>query len=204
MGLEESFLPAVGMDDTWNDQIYHINLGISSVGLSCIGDQIIVLEDKFRTGYECSKCDGECYLDEKCEFCNGTGKENYGTEQETICRMCCPRNLMDSFGVIPGKKICDRCGGKGSVIIAAPISQQKPSSGLIVSTGPDVLPDCRVINNITGQRWSYPMKIGDRVLYSRFAGSAIELKQKAVIRVLHAHEVLCKLYGKAKIGDFTR
>jgi co-chaperonin GroES (HSP10) len=185
----------------WEDKIYNIKIGLGEVGLASIGDQIIVLEDKYRSGYECSKCDGEGYSDEACEYCKGTGKE---PGQETLCRICCPRNLVDSGKYTPGKRICDNCGGKGSLIVAPQISERKPSSGVIVSTGPDVYSDCRIVNRITGQRWAYPMKIGDRVLYSQFAGSAIYLKQKDLIRVLHAHEVLCKLYGQAKIGDFTR
>jgi co-chaperonin GroES (HSP10) len=190
--------------DNWEDKIYYVPAGLSQVGLSCIGDQIIVLEDKFRTGFECSKCDGEGYSEEDCDFCKGTGKENAGTDQESLCRICCPRNLVDSGQYTPGKRLCDNCQGKGSLIIAPQISQQKPSIGVIVSTGPDVYPDCRVINRVTGQRWAYPMKIGDRLLYSRFAGSGIELKQKKILRVMHAHEAMCKIYGQAKLGDFTR
>jgi len=188
----------------WEDEVYKVKAGIEEIGLSCIGDQILVLEDKFKTGWECSKCEGECYLGEDCDFCNGTGKENNATDQEVPCRMCCPKNLLDSFGCMPGKKICDRCGGRGSLIIAPQISQQKPASGTIVSIGPDVYPDCRIINNVTGQRWAYPMKMGDRVLYGHFAGSDIRLKQKELVRVMHAHEVLLKLRGRARYGDFAQ
>jgi len=188
----------------WQDKVYSLKIGISSVGLSCIGDQILVLEDKFRTGYECSKCDGEGYLDEKCPSCSGTGKEAAGTDRETICRTCCPRNLVESGKYTPGKLVCSVCEGKGSLIVAPQISERKPSSGTIVSVGPEVYPDCRIINKITGQRFVYPMKMGDRVLYTQFAGTSIDIKQKGLIRIMHCHEVLCKLYGKAKIGDFTR
>ena len=181
-----------------------IDLGKEEIGLECIGDQVIVLEDKFKSGYECSRCDGEGYLEEDCEFCKGVGKENPGTPQESLCRMCCPRNLWDSGRYSLGKKLCPLCEGKGALIVAPQTSELKPSSGVIKSVGPEVYPDNRIINTLTGQRWNYPMKIGDRILYSRFAGTGIELKQKSFIRILHAHEAMCILHGTGKWGKFTR
>lgn len=184
--------------DTTN--VAEITAGKSKLGLEVIGDQIIVLEDKFKTGYECSKCDGEGYTNEDCDFCKGTGKET----DFTMCRICCARNLVESGKYNPGKKICEQCAGKGSLIVAPQSAEMKPTTGTIVSKGPDVYEDTRIINNITGQRWAYPLKIGDRVLYSQFAGVGVNLKQKQIIRIMHAHEVMCKIYGTAKFGDFTK
>lgn len=171
-----------------------LNIGKTEIGLECIGDQIIVLEDKFKTGYECSKCEGDRYLDEPCNFCNGTGKENADTENESPCRMCCPPDMFLSGVSMPGKRVCPQCGGKGALIVAPQDSQRKPTSGVVKSCGPDVKSDSG----------PYPLKVGDRVLYSQFAGTGIELKQKGFIRIMHAHEVMCKIYGTGRLGDFVK
>lgn len=183
----------------------------TELALECIGDQIIVLEDKFKTGYECSKCDGEGYTDEECDFCKGTGKENVGTERESLCRICCPRNLVDSGMYSPGKKVCELCKGMGATIVAPQSSERKPTSGIIKSVGPDVLEDTfpkhwllKIVWFLRGKWWSYPMKVGDRVLYSQFAGTGINLRQKDFIRIMHAHEVMCRIYGSGKLGDFVK
>ena len=183
-----------------SDIVADIKVGNSTLGLAVIGDQVLVFEDKFKTGYECSKCDGAGYLDEDCTFCKGTGKES----EDAICRMCCSDNVTRIGNYSPGKKTCDRCEGKGSLIIAPQTAEMKPTTGVIMSVGPDVYSDTRVINKITGQKWAYPLQVGDRVLYSQFAGVGINLKQKQIIRILHAHEVIAKIYGSAKFGDFVR
>ena len=146
------------------------------------------MEDKFKSGYECSKCGGDCYIDAECSYCKGVGRENKGTENEQLCRMCCPRHLVESGGMRPGKQVCDLCFGKGGILIAPEISQRRPTSGLIKSIGPDVK----------------LLKVGDRALYSMFAGTAINFKQKGTIRIMHEHEVMSRLHGIGKIGEWMR
>ena len=109
---------------------------------------------------------------------------------------------------MPGKKVCPQCGGKGALIVAPQDSQRKPTSGVIKSVGPEVS-DKPYLHSTMGsvetvKNNPYPLKVGDRVLYSQFAGTGIELKQKGFIRIMHAHEVMCKLYGTGRLGDFVK
>ena len=162
--------------------------GKTQIAIEALADQVIIEEDKFKSGYECSKCEGESYLDENCDFCKGTGRENAGTSEERMCRMCCPTHLVQSMGQRPGKKICDLCSGKGGILIAPEMSMRRPTSGVVKSCGPEV----KVI------------RVGDRALYSMFAGTAINFKQRGTIRIMHEHEIMSRLHGVGKIGEWMR
>ncbi len=164
-----------------------VKSGQNELVLEALGDLIIVLEDKFKTGFECSKCQGECYEDVPCKYCNGTGKEGIGDE-ERLCRFCCPKYLLETGNVQPGKTLCNLCEGKGATLIAPDIAQRRPSSGKITSIGWDVK----------------HVAVGDRVLYSQFAGTGINFKQKDAVRIMHEHEVMCKIYGTGKFGDIVK
>jgi hypothetical protein len=158
------------------------------IAIEALSDHVIILEDKFKTGYECTTCQGESYLNEQCSYCKGSGRENIGLENESLCRICCPPNMQASGGMQAGKQICPSCQGKGSLIIAPEISRRRATSGIVKSIGPEV----KVI------------RIGDKALYGMFAGTAINFKQKGVIRIMHEHEVMSRLYGVSKIGEWIR
>jgi len=162
--------------------------GRTEIAIEALDDQIIIEEDKFKSGYECTMCDGESYLDETCDFCKGAGKENVGTTEERMCRMCCPPSLLETLSTKPGKKLCPTCKGQGSLIIAPQMSMRRPTSGVVKSIGPAVK----------------TIKVGDRALYSMFAGTAINFKQKGTIRIMHEHEVMSRLHGIGKIGEWIR
>ena len=164
-----------------------IKSGNHEIGLECVFDKVIVLMDKFKTGFECTKCEGECYLNEPCDFCKTSpGLEGKGTENERPCRMCCPPNLMQSGGQKPGYKVCPQCKGKGGTIIAPETSKMKVSSGVVTSCGPDVK----------------NFKVGDRVLHGFWAGTEISMKQKSVLRIMGEQEIMCKIYGTQKFDEF--
>lgn len=80
---------------------------------------------------------------------------------------------------------CKSCGGKGvreGGIIIPDESQRKPTTGSIVSVGPD----CKYL------------KVGQAVLFSSYAGHTIDLDRagfRVVLRVLHETEVLCLMEG---------
>lgn len=54
------------------------------LGLEALGDNIIVLEDQFRTGYECTKCDGSGHGEEQCPRCQGSLIESI----DDTCKVC--------------------------------------------------------------------------------------------------------------------
>lgn len=157
----------------------------SDLLVEALGDRIIILEDKFRTGYECKTCDGDGYLPEVCPMCKGAKMEG-ADETLTLCRWCRP--LMAGEADALGHKRCPDCQGKGGLIVVPQEQERRPASGIITSIGPQVK----------------TLKVGERVMYSNFAGNAINFKQKSVMRVMAEKEVMCKLYGTGELGKIIK
>lgn len=155
-----------------------------SLALEATGDQMIVLQDKFRTGFECKTCDGECYTNVICSYCHGIGTVGEG-DLINFCNVCSNPQLRHGHWR-KGFQPCVDCNGKGALLVAPDIAQRKATSGTIVSVGPE----CEYFQP------------GQRVLYSIFAGTEIEFKQKAVVRIMHEHEVMCRLWGVSTFNEF--
>lgn len=153
------------------------------------GTNIIVREDRFKTGYECKVCEGSCISKSVCPRCKGSkvvpssslDDKSEGLTMCKACRVMSDTGSMIAKGFIP----CATCAGKGGSVIVPQESMRRPSSGVIVSTGNGVL----------------ERKCGERVLYSNHAGHAMNFKQKTVFRIMHEHEVLSLLMGLGDIGD---
>ncbi len=108
-------------------------------------------------------------------MCMGMKYEEQGG-QKVPCRGC----KVLGFGMeVPhssGFKKCDRCGGsgwKGGVIVPEQ-AQQEAVTGIVVSIGPD----CKL------------MKIGDRVLHSKYAGHTLKIGENNQIVTMRESEVL--------------
>lgn len=138
-----------------------------------LGDRLIIQEDEFKTGYECTGCEGSGHR--VCPGCSGKG-----TRGVKKCSDC------DGKGEIA----CPNCGGKGGLIIAPEVSQRRPTSGTIVSAGPG--------KTEMGKLIPMQLKVGQSVLYSNFAGYVIDLNRAGkniTLRILHESEILCRLEG---------
>jgi co-chaperonin GroES (HSP10) len=160
------------------------------LAMEALGDLLIVVEDIFKTGYE-------------CKTCNKNGLINFGSLQELDIEthkttITCPDCVDGRSYVNPEIKCktcqgttkitCPACNGRGGTLITPADAQRRPTSGTIMSVGPD----------------TKHLVPGDRVLYSLFAGSAIQFKQKAVVRIMHEHEVMVRLHGIGKLGDLVK
>lgn len=160
--------------------------------LEVLGDRIGILEDEFSTGMECLTCNGKGYTDEPCDNCEGSGVDRF----QQKCKYCdisiTTRDSVSSGMRIPlGKKTCLSCKGKGTKeggIIVPEESQNRPTTGIIKTTGPLVK----------------HLKLEDHVMYSNFTGFAIAFKQKVTIRIMHEHEIMAKIYGQGKLGKVVR
>lgn len=168
-----------GLDET-NDNAYILVNG--ELALEALGSNIIVVEDKFRTGYECKTCNGEGVTTDACPLCHGSGEERQrgtnGDESLVPCRIC---NRS-------GKAKCKDCNGRGGLLVVTEESERRPSSGVIASVGPEVV----------------RLKRGDHILYTQFCGNAVEFKNKKVLRWMKEHEVISKMYGLGKIGHLVK
>jgi hypothetical protein len=83
-------------------------------------------------------------------------------------------------------KTCPVCNGKGGLIVVPEVSQRRPTTGIVRSAGEL----CKVY------------KVGDGVLFSNFAGFAIDLQRAGVpvcLRILHETEVLTKVRGHLEL-----
>jgi co-chaperonin GroES (HSP10) len=156
------------------------------------GDRVLIQEDEFKSGYECTVCGGSGKA--PCEACGGSGSS--ATVAEARCATC----------EGSGSYTCSQCNGKGGLLIAPDVSQRRPTTGTIVSVGPGIWQHGVFVPN--------ELQVGERVLYSNFAGYVIDLDRagkKVTLRILHEPEVLCgmsghlelrSLKGKSDIAEF--
>lgn len=156
------------------DNIIYIIQG--KIGLEATHDKIIIVLDQFKSGYECKTCGGEG-IEPRCSC--GDGKNRLGG----LCKLC--EGDPDKYA---GKE-CRVCKGIGSTIVLPESAKQLPTSGRIVSCGPE----CRV------------RKVGERVLFGAHTGYFLPFKGNQKLRVMREFEPLCKIYSiehNVSMGDF--
>jgi co-chaperonin GroES (HSP10) len=145
---------------------------VGEVGFAASGDRLVIEEDQFKSGYECKTCGGHEKV--KCPNCNGTGKSQVNAHAK--CSVCAGAQAVT----------CPECNGKGGLLIVAETSQRRPTTGIVRSAGEG----CRIY------------KVGDGVLFSNFAGFAIDLNRAGTtvcLRILHETEVLTKVRGHLEL-----
>lgn len=139
--------------------------------LRAIGHRILVLEDQFKSGYECRDCGGTGHTNTICKYCNGTrlwrGKPDHGA-----CPDC-------EVGTSDGRKslgyeICPTCKGRTGTIIIPDEAKRRPVTGVILSKGKDVT----------------EFEVGSRVLYTNYTGTDFELKGGIKLRIMMDHDVM--------------
>jgi co-chaperonin GroES (HSP10) len=146
--------PAPSKVITSVERVATIEYKVGDVGFSALGDRVVIVEDQFKSGYE-------------CETCGGSGKV-----PSTIA------------GGKP--KVCPTCDGKGGLLVVPDNSQRRPTTGLIVSAG----------------ELCKSLKVGDSVLFSNFAGFAVDMDRAGTtvcLRILHETEVMCRVSGHLEL-----
>jgi len=102
------------------------------------------------------------------------------------CKTCGGTGKVTSKVVAGAVKKCPECDGKGGLIVVPDNAQRRPTTGIVRSAGEL----CKVY------------KVGDGVLFSNFAGFAIDLQragQPVCLRILHETEVLTKVRGHLEL-----
>jgi co-chaperonin GroES (HSP10) len=152
------------------------------LGLEAIEDKILVLVDKFRSGYECKECaETGIFISCECERQGHAGQNRLGG----ICKYC-EGKYQERKG-----RTCTSCQGTGSTIIMPENARAIPTSGVIVSIGPK----CTT------------RSIGERVLFGAHTGYYLPFKGNAKIRVLREDEPMCKILAIGNnevLGDFLQ
>ena len=147
------------------------------IALEATEDKIVILLDKFKTGFECSECAGTGVL-QQCSCRTGTNR--FGS----TCTKCNGEPM--SFA----GKDCPICKGRGTSIIIPESSKSLPTSGIIVSAGPQCT----------------KREVGERILFGAHTGYYLPFKGNVRLRIMREHEPLCLIHmldnGDEVLGDF--
>lgn len=163
---------------------------IGETGFQADADKLIIRVDEFRSGMECLTClahDIRMVSSDKqvsfvpCKECDGKGKRQKAGNKniEVKCSEC------EGLGAVP----CPDCGGRGGIIAIPQKEESAPTTGKIVSIGPDVP---------AGKR-----AIGDRVMFGSYSGNRYDVagkrsdgkEEEVELRIIRDSEVLCRIYG---------
>ena len=129
------------------------------------GDRIMLRRDLLESSYSCKECKGQGYEeDTPCPYCEGSRRGS----DESPCNGCIVLGFGRETNFSSGHKKCAKCFGSGwrNGVVIPEESQSQAITGVVVSVGPEVT------------RW----KIGDRLMFSRYAGHTLEVsKQESFI-----------------------
>lgn len=184
-------------------------LKLGALTLEAYGDRIVVIEDEFRSGYECTQCGGKGTL--ICETCDGSGVEFCdnckGSGESSLvpgakCTQC-EGERTQPCGMCRGSKIetCPGCDGKGGLLVVPEQSVRRPTTGSVVSIGWRV-------NNRIARLWAAILgkKIVERgtsVMYTSFSGHVYELEipdhGQIVIRVIQESDIISLVSGHLEL-----
>lgn len=201
---------------------------IGQAGFEADNDRLIILQDTYRSGYECQTCldenkhthEGREVSTIPCGECSGMGtRPKAGNESLRVrCSVC------DSRGWV----VCPSCGGKGGAIVIPEKEKGRPTTGTIVSIGPLVGTKClqcdgtgtvefiskasSLCPTCCGKGILPTRKRGDKVIYPSFAGhaydmSAVTVKGKTVevvLVILRDSEILSRMYGSLEQNAVKR
>jgi co-chaperonin GroES (HSP10)/DNA-directed RNA polymerase subunit RPC12/RpoP len=160
-------------------------LKLGTMTMEAHADRLIVVQDPFVSGYECTTCGGKLVVNDvsyvKCEDCGGEGSKIVSLSAEERHTKKC------STCAGTGRVVCEACGGKGGVIIVPDASERRPTTGTIASVG----------NQVTS------FERGESVIYPSFAGHAYDLMAEDLqgnpvditIVLLRESEILAKISG---------
>jgi co-chaperonin GroES (HSP10) len=143
---------------------------------AAFGKRILVRRDTLEDAYSCQTCKGTGKSEEKCRLCGATGKEGL-----KACRSCRVLGYGMSEQYSCGFRPCAPCRGSGweGGIVIPEANQSAPISGIVVSVGPEVS----------------LVKLGDRVMFSRFAGHTWAHRGGETTVMMPEHEILNLLTG---------
>jgi co-chaperonin GroES (HSP10) len=163
----------VGQEIDLGSSVDNNVLQLGPMTMEACSDRMIVIEDPFVSGYECGTCAGSGVV--RCANCDGTGKSVIVKDGK--CSHCQGAKTL----------ACPTCGGKGGTLVLPEASERRPTTGQIISTGPEITKFVR----------------GQSVLYQSFSGHVLDLEATSVdgrpvvaaIRILQESDILAKITG---------
>lgn len=161
-----------------------------NVAFEGISNKIIVLLDRYQSGYECPKCKGmqkvvrttRC----KCDPIDYNPDEDVapGTRNRhgALCEDCAGDFMSKRSRV---EIDCPVCKGKGGNIIIPDSAKSLPTTGVVLSKGPDVT----------------KIRLHRRIIATPFSGTFLPMKGNARIKVYTENEPLCYLHNMKPTGE---
>jgi hypothetical protein len=144
-------------------------------------ERILILEDPFRSGYECSDCDETGMV--VCPDC----VDGHSVVNPVIkCKTCQGERLVK----------CAPCGGKGVLLEIPEVAQRRPTTGRIVSIGHETKRFKR------GDSVLYSNFVGE--VYDLTGIDDVGREKKVILRVMKEREVICSLTGHMELKRVTR
>jgi len=152
------------------------------LALEAVENKILILIDKFKSGYECKDCNETgIYQGCTCARLGTPGVKENG--KSCVYRDGCSKQVVGTT--------CRTCKGTGSTLILPPNARGIPTSGVIVSVGP-----------LANKR-----KINERVLFGAHTGYFLPFKGNAKIRCMREDEILCLIHSvdnAETLGEFIQ
>lgn len=148
------------------------------------GSRIMLRRDVLESQYSCKTCAGRGYEEETaCGLCAGSTEETIN-EQPVPCRACRVSGFQKEAWFSSGRKRCVKCYGSGwrNGVVIPEESQTQAITGVVVSVGPLVT------------MW----KIGDRLIFSRFAGHTLDVSKTESFVMMDEKEALGILRQKSE------
>lgn len=163
---------------------WHDNENIFSTGPTgweATFERLLILEDQFRSGYECDTCEWTGKL--VCPDCDdGSSRLN----PDMKCKSCNATRKID----------CPDCKGKGMLLEIPDAAQRRPTTGTVLSIGEDVKTikrgDTVVYSNFVGE------------VYDLTGIDSVGREKKIVIRVMKEREIICRIYGHMELKRVKR
>ena len=178
--------PAKELDVKQVDNTVFVVAG--KIALEAVENKILILIDKFRSGYDCKDCNETgTYASCECERAGTPGRSIRG-KFDKVCPFC--SGSEDTRNSRRGAN-CISCKGTGSTLTMPENARAIPTSGVIVSAGPDVK----------------TRRIGERVLFGAHTGYYLPFKGNAKIRCMREDEILCMIHAINNgelLGDFLQ
>lgn len=178
----------INVDDGEPNIIGLVELG---VGLEAVGDNILVLIDSYRSGYECTVCKGTGKLhrvsrcvcdpeieDSRLDFPRGS-RNRFGAECET-----CHGSYLEMR--VDDVVTCGKCDGKGATLVIPENAKSLPTTGIILSIGPEVT--------------RKGIELNKRVVCTPHSGVFLPMKGNIPVKCYRQHEPLCRMYNIKKDG----
>lgn len=187
------------------------------LALEALNNNILILEDPYRTGFECKACDGEGHTLVMCQTCLGNKvvaqnpEFNAGaatlTEQELSLlpphfaeKLREKRKEQEQQKIVSGGLVpCTKCvvRDKRGVAFISGFEQCTLCKGLGASV---VVPEDAMNRPTSGKVVSLGplckfLKAGDRVVYSNMMGHAIKFRHKDIFRTMREDEIMLRLHG---------